>query len=63
MAVWCGISEKREPDLMAKLNAVANHEHLLPNTLLKQILHKQLNQMIKDLNITVSGKQSASDVG
>ena len=47
-------------DLIQKLQAIAEHEHLALNTLAKQILYKRANEIVNELGIDCDSLQTQS---
>ena len=54
------ISERRDSDLIAKLNAICQRKKpILLNTLAKQLLHESADRLCDELGIQLSNTQSA----
>lgn len=62
MAKCLHFNEERKSDaeLMRKLNAVADHEHLPPLNLARSIMTKALDRIIKDNQIKLPDTQLAN---
>ena len=56
-------NDKQDPELIAKLNAVALHEERKVHTLTQLILLKYLNGQIEKFNIDIYDSQTQPTVG
>lgn len=56
-------SPKQDPELIAKLQAVAPYMYLKINPLAKKLLHEKLDELIAEFGITVDCSQPASVAG
>ena len=45
------IHRDRDPELLEKINILAKHEHIPPTILAKQLLHRELDRLFKELNL------------
>jgi len=57
------ICPERDPDLIAKLQAVAPYCYLKINPLAKKLLHESLDKLIAQWGITVNRLQPAAKTG